>query len=117
MPIQLERMTIAASDVDAMLKFYNAVFDAGFEPMFNSPLYMGLIGGVEAILCPNTIAQVDAKQSRIQLRLRVDDIDEIIEKAKANGGTVFQDSANENARIGALRDPDGSSIEIIQWFG
>ena len=117
MPMQLERMTIAATDVEAMLKFYNAVFEAGFEPMPNSPLYIGLLGGIEAILCPNSIAQVDARQSRIQLRLRVEDIDAVVEKAKANGGEVFQESANENARFAAVRDPDGSSIEIIQWFG
>lgn len=117
MPIQLERMTIAATDVEAMLTFYNNVFDAGFEVLPDKPLYIGLIGGVEAILCPNSIAQVEAKQSRIQLRLRVDDLDAVLEKAKANGGEVFQDFANENARMASLRDPDGSSIELVQWFG
>jgi predicted enzyme related to lactoylglutathione lyase len=117
MAFELERMTLAATDVDAMLHFYNTVLDTGFELMMDKPLYMGLIGGVEAVLCPNTIAQVDAKQCRIQLRLRVDDIDEVVEKAKANGGSFMSETANENARMAAVRDPDGNSIELIQWFG
>lgn len=117
MTISLERMTLAATHVEAMLNFYNTVFEAGFEQLPDKPLYLGMLGGVETILCPNTIAQVDANQSRIQLRLRVTDLEGTLDKAYANGGVFLDETANENAQIVSLRDPDGNSLELIYWFG
>ena len=117
MPIQLERMTLAATNVDAVVNFYNIVLEAGFEGLPDSPLYIGMLGGIEAMICPNTIAQVDANQSRIQLRLRVEDVESVLEAAKANGSSFLNDMATENARIVSVRDPDSNSIELIQWFG
>src|SRR5262245_61449010 len=97
--MKLERITIAATSLDEMANFYNAVFDAGLQPVPEMPMYFGMLAGVELLLCSNEIAQVDAKQNRKQLRLRVDSLNPLLDAVKANGGSIVNDGADENARI------------------
>ncbi len=90
--MNVERIVLAATNVDAMVEFHNPVFDAGLAPMCRSPLHAGSLAGTEPWICPNDIAEVDAQQNRHQLRIAVDDVSALIDRALASGGTVINDA-------------------------
>ena len=110
------QLTLAAEDLVAMARFYNAVFAAGLEPVaaHDTTLYRGSLSGITFLLCPNTLAGVDARQSRHQYTYRVPDVAATVARAIAAGGVVHQspEPGAPNAPAVVL-DPDGNSIVFV----
>ncbi len=113
--MKIDRLTVATTNTEEMIQFYNAVFNARLEPIPGSPLYRGQLSGLELVFCPNTIVGIQAKKNRIQLRLIIDDLETIVRYAASNGGGVYGERMEEKAQIGwGIHDPDGNSIELMQ---
>lgn len=111
--MKLTGITIAITNMDSMVAFYNAVFNAQLTPQ--GPFYSGKLADFDLLMCPNQFAGVEAKQNRQQFKFMVDDVQAIIDSGVRAGGQQI-DTVQEanNLRVGSLRDPDGNSIEFYQ---
>jgi predicted enzyme related to lactoylglutathione lyase len=118
MPIQISGMTLAATSVEAMVAFYNAVLDAHFEVVELFPGatgYRGKLAGMDVLMCPNTVARVDARQNRQQFDFLVDDVRATVAAALAHGGKEISPIYEQNGvLIGSVYDPDGNSMVFKQ---
>ena len=66
-------------------------------------------------MCPNSVAQVDAKQNRQQFDFLVDDVQATLDTALAHGGTPLQPAQEHNGTIiASVYDPDGNSMVFSQ---
>jgi predicted enzyme related to lactoylglutathione lyase len=111
--MRIDRLTIAATDMVAMVRFYDSTFDTGFERIEGTDFHLGQLAGLQILLCPNEIAQVEAEKNRIQLRLVVDDVDGLVRRAGDAGGTPFGERVESDGVVGwGVADPDGNSIEL-----
>src|SRR5574341_972901 len=113
----LVHITLATTNMPAMKKFYDTVFNANLQAqaMFGTTLYQGKLGGISLLLCPNEIARAKAEQNRHQLRFTVKDIAATMRLALGNGATLLNEiSEQADGKIAAVRDPDGNSIEFVQ---
>jgi len=113
----LVHITLATTNMPAMVKFYDTVFATNLQamPMFGTTLYQGKIGNVSLLLCPNEIARADARQNRHQLRFVVADVGSTMRLALEAGATLLNDISDQDGeKIGSVRDPDGNSIEFSQ---
>lgn len=112
----LDHITLASTHTAAMVAFYNSVFDASLVPIaaHGSTLYRGSLAGIALLLCPNEIAGVQAEQNRHQLRFRVSDLAQVLERVQAAGGTVDADQGDTQTARAAVRDPDGNTLEFVQ---
>ena len=111
--MQIERITLAATDVDATVAFYNAVFDSKLTPIPNAPLYRGTLLGLELLVCDNTLAEVDARQNRHQFRVAVPDLEALRAVVEASGGAVINAGEEGGRAILGVHDPDGNTYEFI----
>lgn len=120
MELRMDRITLAVERIPEMVMFYNAVFNARLVPIGSSadvPFHRGKLAGTELLFCPNSIAQVDARHNRHQLRFVVDDLEAIIAQVTAAGGVSCDDiHANAQMKSAAVEDPDGNTIEFIQYL-
>jgi len=118
MPISIDALTLAVTNMDDMVTFYNQVLDANlnsFEPFPDATLYKGTLAGIPLTLCPNTIAQVDAQQNRQQFRFRVESAHDTFLNALNNGATEISAIEEQgDFLICAVYDPDGNSIVFVQ---
>ena len=115
--VKISKMTFCAVDVPAMVTFYNAVLDADFTPLADNPpgFHQGAIAGIPTLLCPNSIAQVDARQNRQQFDFLVDDIEKTMQAVLGSGGRINEPITNQNGMlVGSAYDPDGNSLVFIQ---
>jgi predicted enzyme related to lactoylglutathione lyase len=118
--LALTDLTLATTDTPGMVAFYNAVFDAGLEPVaaYGTTLYRGRLAGLGLLLCPNEIAGVDAQQNRHQLRFHVARLDEVIARAQATGGSLKGEIGEDRGRrLAAVVDPDGNTMELVEAPG
>ncbi len=119
MRLIIDRITVAVNDMAAMVAFYNAVFGCKLElvdPASEFPFHVGRLGDLELVFCPNSLTQIEATKNRQQLRLVVDDIQATILTGLKAGGTTLGDiQRTDDAVVGGLSDPDGNSIELIQY--
>ncbi|QPC84837.1 hypothetical protein G4Y79_10835 [Phototrophicus methaneseepsis] len=116
MPI-IAKMTLVANNIPAMVTYYNAVLDAGFEPIPGAPdgFHRGQIAGIETLLCPNHIAQVEAKQNRQQFDFIVDDITLTMHTALDTGAQIIEAIREQDGiQTASVYDPDGNSMVFIQ---
>lgn len=118
--MSLNRVTLATTNMTAMVRFYNEVFGAELEPApqygaTTPAFHQGNLAGVNLLLCPNQIAGVKAAQNRHQLRFAVTDIETAVQTVQAAGGKVDGKITEQHSekRI-AVRDPDGNTIEFTQ---
>ncbi len=111
--MQIERITLAVTDMEKMVSFYNNVFNTQLQPS-GEYFYRGTFVGFDFLLCPNDIAQVEAKTNRHQMRLTVHDVSEFGAWVKAAGGTVINEGTNGTRKIIGVRDPEGNSYELIE---
>ena len=120
MVLGIDRVTIAVNDMDAMVDFYNSVFGAGLRPVEPSgefTFYMGKLGQLELFFCPNLITQIVAEKNRQQFRFVVENVETTIAAGVRAGGTMLGDiQTADHAIAGGLSDPDGNSIELIQYL-
>ena len=114
---KISRITIAATDIEKMVEFYNSVFGArleGFEAM-GSKFYSGSIAGIYTMMCPNSIAGVSAEQNRHQFDYITDDIDEVVNNALGSHGSLKENiSVSEKEKFVTIIDPDGNTLNFIQ---
>jgi predicted enzyme related to lactoylglutathione lyase len=118
--MKLEQIILATTNMAGMVSFYNEVFDAqliGHEPMMGVIFYNGKLAGIPMQLCPNEVAQVEAKQNRQQFYFSTDDLDATLTAALAHGGMQIAEIAEtEDGRLVGIYDPDGNSIIFRQPF-
>lgn len=113
--MKITKYTMAVDNIPEMVNFYNTVFDAGIEPIGDTPFHAGTLAGIELLFCPNTITEIEAEKNRIQWQITVDDIEAIVEKAKNAGGDAYGERGETDEFIGwAVVDPDNNSIELLQ---
>lgn len=112
MSIRLTGVTIAAANMALMCRFYDGVFVANLKPFdaYGTTLYRGNLAGVELVLCPNDLLQIEAPKNRQQLQFAVDDVAAVVATAVAHGGTLIGEIT---AEAGGVVDPDGNSIELV----
>lgn len=113
--LALRGITIAAVNVQAMVDFYNALFDAELEPFegFGTILYGGQLAGLPFLLCPNEILGIEADKNRIQLSFTVSELETFVEEVLARGGAQIQPiSEQPGRRLCGIADPDGNTIEL-----
>ncbi len=111
--MQIERITLAANNVDATVSFYNAVFESNLTPVANMPLYRGTLLGMELLVCDNTLAQVDARQNRHQFRIAANDLDALRTAVEASGGQIINTGEEGGRAVLGVRDPDGNTYEFV----
>lgn len=113
--MQMTKLTVAVTNMDTMVSFYNTVFKADLKPIPSSPLFTGKFLNTQLLFCPNTIADVKAEKNRIQMSLTVDDVDAWVQKAMDSGGSIYGDRAEtDTMTILGIADPDGNSFELIE---
>ncbi|HZD09924.1 MAG TPA: VOC family protein [Candidatus Binatia bacterium] len=113
--LALRGITITAVDVEAMVEFYNTLFDADLQPFegFGTLLYRGQMAGFPLLMCPNEILGIEADKNRIQLSLTVSNLEEMLQKTVAYGGAQIQPITEEPGRkLCGIADPDGNTIEL-----
>jgi predicted enzyme related to lactoylglutathione lyase len=112
------QITLAATNIDAMVRFYTAVLGIELRPVdaYGTTLYRGALHGVSFVLCPNSLAGVQAEKSRHQFTYAVADLAATVAGAVAAGGAV-DEAAQGNADSATLLDPDGNSIVFVQAEG
>lgn len=112
----IDKITIATGDTPKMAAFYAAVFGVELRPVeaMDTTIWVGGVDGVEFLLCPKIVAGITARENNIQLRFVVADVSATVAAAEAHGGCSLGDVvAHEGRAMGAIRDPDGNSIELV----
>lgn len=113
--MKINKITIAVNDMDAMVAFYNKVFNADLQPIPETPFYAGNLLDFDLIFCPNSITQITADKNRIQFQVVVDDVDALVAKAEQSGGSAYGDRTEHEGIVSwGVGDPDGNSIELLQ---
>jgi predicted enzyme related to lactoylglutathione lyase len=113
--MNLERIVLAATDVPAMVEFYNRVFNSSLEPLgYPGSFHRGGFPGTPLLLCPNSVAEVDARQNCHPFRVAVADFDGTIASVLASGGRVVNDDTHDGQRVAGISDPDGNTYEIVE---
>ena len=116
--MRLIGVTIAAVNMREMVRFYNAVFDAGLKETVHigeHQFYGGVLGGCELVLCPNAIAGVNAEQNRQQFRFAVSEVEKVMETGLANHGVEINPvDEYKGAKVASMADPDGNTIEFVE---
>ena len=114
--VELWRMTLAVDDIDTMAAFYDDVFGCRFEavPAFGTTLFRGRLGGLVLVLCPNSLARIQAEQSRHQLHLVVDNVSNFADRAEECGGRAELYTRAGGELVAVITDPEGNSIELMR---
>lgn len=116
--LKLTRISMAVTDMDKMVAFYNGVLEANLTavPAFGDMgFYVGSILGIEVMMVPNGIAGVHAQQNRQQLRITVSNLDVIAQKVIDHGGSLQDDiQVTPEGKLAAAVDPDGNTIEFLE---
>lgn len=110
--LTLAQIDLSAENVPAMVGFYNGFLGTDLQPFeaFGTELWRGNLDGVSLLLCPNTIAAVEASRNRHQFNYRTPDLAAAVEAARLAGGQV-RDHTDTSATI---LDPDGNTIVVIR---
>jgi len=116
-PLTLAQITLAATNLEAMASFYNATFAADLRPIaaHGTTLYRGALHNVVFLLCPNSLAGVEAAQNRHQFTYAVTDLDAVLARATGAGGSLSgapQQQAGQ--RSATVIDPDGNTVVFTQ---
>jgi predicted enzyme related to lactoylglutathione lyase len=115
--LQMTQITLATTRTEAMARFYGLVFGTDFQPfdVAGTALYRGSLHDATFVLCPNSLAEVQAERSRHQFTYTVSDLAATIERAVAAGGTVDEEAnGHDIATSVTVRDPDDNSIVFLQ---
>lgn len=113
---KLLKITVACNDISAMTVFYSSVFNVEFdEHDFGFKVYSTKIGDINFLFCPNDIAGVEAKQNRHQFDYITNEIEKIIERGLASGGSIHSELLKTDTESTVtLFDPDGNTMNFIQ---
>ena len=117
--MHIDLITIAVDEMDAMVRFYNAVFDARLTPVGppNVPdFYMGRLGAIDLLFCPNSLFEIEAEHNRQQFRFVVDDLETTLSQVEGAGGQVLTDSfCNGLLKACGVVDPEGNRMEFVEY--
>lgn len=111
---KLRKITIAVTNIDKMVSFYNNIFNCNLKKVeaYGTSLYQGKLAGINLLLCPNEIANVKAQQNRQQFDIEVNDIETCLKKVADSFGQIMEPYNNE-IKSASIIDPDGNTIVII----
>ncbi len=115
--IRIDKITIAVDDIMAMKDFYSGTFQIEFTSveLFGNTLYQGAKDGLTILLCPKTLAGVEADINTIQPRFVVKDVAATFRQAVASGGkSLTEIQEYDGELVAAVRDPDNNSLEFVQ---
>ncbi len=117
--IQVDKITIATAELDAMRVFYQVLIGADFRPMDMGGIEFFIAhAGVEIWLIPRSAAGVIARDNVVQLRLVVKSVYELLPRLEAAGGVILGEPQSfQGICLGAIRDPDGNVIELKSSIG
>ena len=116
----IDRITLAVSDTEEMKAFYESVLTTKFyiQTFGAYQLYTARTGDREVLLCPKDIAGVGAEGNTVQIRFVPSDVQKAFVRGLASGGSeISPPEKGESAVYAGLRDPDGNSVEIIEYLG
>ena len=105
----------SARDLAAAKEWYRRVL--GFDPYFDEPFYVGFnVGGYELGIVPDDAAAVDRAEGGGLAYWGVDDADAAHARLLGLGATAPEAIADVGGgiRIGAVRDPFGNILGIIE---
>ncbi|WAC02756.1 hypothetical protein N7U66_03535 [Lacinutrix neustonica] len=115
--MKITELVIGCFNMDAMLAFYENVFDINFKniEIKQMKIHESYIDAIKITLCPASMAGITARDNRHQLTFAVDDIRSCIKKVEAFGGIFMNltEETNKSIEI-AIRDVDGNSIVLKQ---
>ena len=126
---RIRSVRVAAPEVARTAGFYQAVFDLKVVRTIDrdGALYESILnyGATKEAAAANTapklvviLKKADAPEPSVSnLVFGVKDLDAILSKAKASGGTVSRPattSAATGSRIAFIKDPAGNEIELIE---
>lgn len=114
---QIPGLTVAVTNMEEMVSFYENVFDMEFQAIskYNSTLYEGNWGGFDMLFCPAEIAQNTATQNRHQFNVSVKHLQDFVHRVKEHGGTLMSDITEQDGLLSVgIYDPDGNSLVVNQ---
>ncbi|MFK7946111.1 MAG: VOC family protein [Saprospiraceae bacterium] len=117
MNYQIQGLTIAITNMEAMLDFYMHVFDMTFieRKMNENRLYSTVWSGLDLLFCPADLARINANQNRHQMDIIVEDLKKVIDVAIEFGGKMMGEIVeDENSKSVGIYDPDGNSILFVE---
>lgn len=115
--MRIDKLTIAVDDMMAMKNFYSGTFQIEFTAveLFGNTLYQGSKDSLTILLCPKTLAGVEADINTIQPRFVVKDVAATFRQAVESGGkSLTEVQAHDGEKIAAVRDPDNNSVEFVE---
>lgn len=117
MNYQIQGLTMAITNMEAMLDFYMHVFNMTFieKKMNENHLYSTVWSGLDLLFCPAYLAGIKATQNRHQMDIIVENINKVIDKAIEFGGKMMGEVVeDENSKSVGIYDPDGNSILFVE---
>ena len=114
---ELSGLTIATNEINQMVDFYSVVFGCRFsvECVSGYELYQAELAGVNILLCPNSLAKVEASQNRQQFEFVVEDLDNVRRKAMSTEGKIKEEIETiGKGKSLVILDPDGNTILFRQ---
>jgi catechol 2,3-dioxygenase-like lactoylglutathione lyase family enzyme len=115
--VTVARIVLAATNVAEMAAFYARVFEAPMEPCeaFGTTLYRASAPGIDFTLCPNSVAGVQADQSRHQVTYRCANLATVVAALAEDGyAATVEDQDAAGPRHVVLADPDGNTLELVR---
>ena len=113
----LGSMSIATTNMQAMVKFYETVFKTHLSPqkMGRYFFYTGQVGNINVTLTPNELKGVQADHNRYHLSFVVPNLEEHLMLAKNSGGMQTQEiDLESDEKYCEILDPDGNPIELVE---
>ena len=113
------RPIIVSADLDRLLAFYTELLGARELMRFpeDGPVfYVGLALGDSELGLSSDASVVAGEPGRMLLSIEVDDVDALLPKVAALGGTATSD-ANDmpwGQRVAHIKDPDGNVVNLTQ---
>ena len=118
--VKLVKVDISTTKHAEMVRFYEALLGIELKPVEVGPhtMHAGRLpdGGLRIALAPAALTGVPAVAgNRAQLNFQVGDVEKTFEAALAAGGTELEPvTAQGGKKQASLRDPDGSSIVLVE---
>ncbi|GAB4238141.1 MAG: hypothetical protein Tsb0034_13590 [Ekhidna sp.] len=116
--IRISGMTLAVTDMQKMVDFYENVFSLTFKAvqMYGATLFEAQAGNVKVLFCPAEIAQNTATQNRHQLAFQVRNLENLLPTIKKYHGELMGDPTEQDGvlQVG-IKDPDNNSMVLKQF--
>ena len=122
MPSNLASFAIHVDDVDRARKFYEAVFGWKFEPWGPPGFYLIHTGddaspGIQGLMHARQVPRAGTGLNGFEPSFSVDDVDAVLQRVVANGGTVMMPKA-VIPTVGALvrfLDTEGNDVGAMHY--